>query len=68
MHIVIGISIGTIIGIAMLVWLLFGVWRANARRRRLERLRAKQEATRLKAIEKAMRPPLWRRLRLPTCS
>jgi len=62
MHIVIGISLGTILTIGLFVWFITGAWVANRRRRKLERLRLEQEAARMKALERSMRPPLWRRM------
>lgn len=62
---VIAIPIGTVIMAAIVVWAIWNVAMTGRRKRRLEALRAKQEAARLKSIEKAMRPSLIERLRLP---
>jgi hypothetical protein len=62
---VIAIPIGTIITVGVIGWIVINVLLAGRRRKRLQRLREKQEAARLRALEKALRPPLLARLRLP---
>jgi len=62
MHIVIGVSLGTLLGLVLLVWFLFNAWRSGVRKRRLQKLRARQEAARVRAIEKALREPLSTRI------
>jgi hypothetical protein len=62
MHIVIGISLGFIVSCAVIVWMIIGIWQRARKKKRLAILRVKQEAARLKALERAMRRPLWKRL------
>ena len=64
MHIVIGLSLGTFIGIVVVFWFLLNAWQAGIRRRRLEKLRSRQEAARLRAMEKALREPLMTRFQI----
>ena len=66
MHIVIAISLGTVVTTVVVVWILIRVSLAGHRRRKLSVLRAKQDVARLTQMEKALLPPsgLWR-WRLP---
>jgi len=59
MTIAVGLTFGGIVTIALIVAFLVLVARALWRRRRLKRLRAKQQTARLKAVEKAVRPSRW---------
>lgn len=62
---VIAIPIGAIITVAIVLWAIWNISMARRRKRRLEALRVKQEAARLKSIERALRPSLIERWRLP---
>jgi MYXO-CTERM domain-containing protein len=59
MTIAVGLTFGGIITIALIVALLILVAGALWRRRRLKRLRAKQQAVLLKAVERSVRPSRW---------
>jgi hypothetical protein len=64
---VVALPLGVLVTAAIVIWLVFNLWRDARRRRHLEALRYRQEQARLKAMEKSLRPPVsrrfWQRMR-----
>lgn len=62
---VITIPIGVVVTVAIIGWIVINALNDRRRKKKLKKLREKQEAARLRALEKSLRPPLMARLRLP---
>jgi hypothetical protein len=68
-HVVVSIGLGALLTAAVVIWLCInvavGMRRRRKERERLERLRAAEEAKRLKALERQLASPskfrFWRR-------
>ena len=57
MDVVVAIPAVAIAAFVLTAWLMFALWRRRKRRAKLDRLRARQEAERLKALERGLAPP-----------
>lgn len=59
MQVVVALTFGAVMALVLTAGALIALLVWSRRRRRLKRLRARQELARLKAVEKSMQPRRW---------